>query len=240
MRPDLFALLDREWARWRAGPQAEAAFERWAAKEPCLYRAPDLDAMLAVFERRCVATHAARDEILLAMLRLAPGDPDAYHTVLHLLRAGLVNLTSRAGRWWGWEEATSTVMAAAVDRINRYPMRRTDRVAANLLGDVWHSVWALRQAERRGVVGSIEVIELDGGHDLAADEEPDARQELLALVGEAVSMGRISRRDGRLVALHRVFGFTNVEVARLEGCQPCTVRKRRVAAETAMAELAVA
>lgn len=64
--------------------------------------------------------------------------------------------------------------------------------------------------------------------------------ELLALVTEALDQGRISRRDARLVALHRVFGFTNIEVAELEGCRPCTVRKRRAAAEAAVAELAMA
>jgi DNA-directed RNA polymerase specialized sigma24 family protein len=240
MRPDLFTLLDGEWAHWRRGPGPGSALRRWAETEPCLRRIPHLDALLAMFERCGSSTHVARDEALLAMVRLSPGDPDACRTLLHLLRAGLVNLTSRAARWWGWEEAASAVAAAALDRVNRYPMRRTDRVAANLLGDVWHSVWTLRQGELRHAAGRVDLVDVSDLHDVAADDEPGVGQELLALVGEAVSQGRISRRDARLVALHRVFGFTNVEVAGLEGCRPCTVRKRRVAAETAIAELAVA
>lgn len=240
MQPDLFTLLDREWARWQGGPGPGSALRRWAVTEPCLRRLPDLDALLAMFERSGAATHVARDEALLAMVRLAPGDSDACRTLLHLLRAGLVNLTSRAAGWWGWEEAASAVAAAAVDRVNRYPMRRTDRVAANLLGDVWHSVWMLRQGELRHAAGRVDLIDVSDLHDVATDDEPGVGEELLALVGEAISKGRISRRDARLVALHRVFGFTNVEVAGLEGCQPCTVRKRRVAAELAITALAVA
>lgn len=240
MQADLFALLDREWANWHRGPQPATALARWAGREPCLRQVTDLDALLAMFERSGAATHAARDEVLLALFRLAPVDSDAYLTVLHVLRAGLMSLTSRAGRWWGWEEAASTVMAAVVERISHYPMHRADRVAANLLGDVWHSVWVVRQAELRREAGAIDIVDLDDIHDLAAGEELEGGQELLALVGEAVSQGRISRRDARLVALHRVFGFTNVEVAGMEGCRPCTVRKRRVAAESAIAELAVA
>ncbi|MGH9158279.1 MAG: hypothetical protein ACRD1K_21135 [Acidimicrobiales bacterium] len=120
-------------------------------------------------------------------------------------------------------------------------MHRTSRVAANLLGDVWHSVWVQRQAERRRESCGIEFVDLASIDDVvAAADEPGADEELLALVGEAVSRGRISRRDARLVALHRVFGLTNVEVAGVEGCRPCTVRKRRAAAETAIGALAVA
>ena len=240
MQSDLFTLLDRQWANWSRGPQPAIALARWAGREPGLHQVTDFDALLAMFERSGAATHAARDEVLLPLLRLAAVDSDAFLTVLHVLRAGLVSLTSRASRWWGWEEAASTVIAAAVERTNRYPMHRTDRVAANLLGDVWHSVWVVRQAELRRDAGVIDIVDLDDVHDLAAMEEMEGGQELLALVGEAVSRGRISGRDARLVALHRVFGFTNVEVAGIEGCRPCTVRKRRVAAESAIAELAVA
>lgn len=240
MQSDLFTVLDRDWAHWRAGSWPALAFSRWTAKEPVLGRVQSLGSLLGMFERSGQATHADRDEVLLAILRLAPADPDAYRTVLHLLRAGLMNLTSRAARWWGWEEAGSTVMAAAVDRISRYPAHRTDRVAANLLGDIWHSVWVVRQAELRREAAGIEVVDLEAIQDLAADDEPGIGQELLALVGDAMRRGRISRRDARLVALHRVFGFTNIEVAGLEGCRPSTVRKRRVAAEAVIAELAAA
>lgn len=70
--------------------------------------------------------------------------------------------------------------------------------------------------------------------------ERDEDEDVLSLVDQAVRRRRISQRDGRLVALHRVFGYTNVEIGRIEGNQPCTIRKRRLAAEAEIAALAVA
>ena len=240
MRPDVFTALDREWDRWCRPPVAAKAFSRWAATEPAIAGVPGFDALVAIFERPGAASHQARDEAMLALLRLARNDADAYRTLLHVMRAGLVSLKARARRWWDPEEAASVVLAAAVERIGRYPMHRRSKVAANLLGDVWHAVWIQRQVElRREAVGD-ELVDATSLRDLPADDEAPAAAEVLALVGEAVRRGQVSRRDGRLVALHRVFGLSNVEVAGVEGCRPCTVRKRRVAAEAAIAELAVA
>lgn len=239
MGGDLFAELDREWERWCGQPVAAAAFARWSAPEPGIAAAGGLEELLRLFDRPGAGSHQARDAAMLGLIRLAPVDADAHRALLHVLRAGLMSLTARASRWWGWDEAASTVVTAAVDQVRRYPMRRTARVAANLLADVWHAVWVARRAELGREALGVEV----GTEALAAladDTEPPAVQELLALVSEAFGRGRISRRDARLVVLHRVFGFTNPEVARLEGCRPCTVRKRRVAAEAAIAELAVA
>lgn len=240
MRPDVFTALDREWGRWCRPPATATAFSRWAAAEPAVGDVRCFDALVAMFERPGAASHQVRDEVMLALLRLARHDADAYRTLLHVLRAGLVNLRSRARRWWDAEEAASVVLAAAAERIGRYPMHRRSKVAANLLGDMWHSVWVQRQADLRREAAGDEPVEAASLWDLPCDDEVPGAAEVLALVGEAVRRGRVSRRDGRLVALHRVFGLTNVEVAGVEGCRPCTVRKRRVAAEAAIAELAVA
>ncbi|MEO7443049.1 MAG: hypothetical protein ABIW46_05890, partial [Acidimicrobiales bacterium] len=199
------------------------------------------DALLAMFEHSRASSRTARDGVLLGVLRLAPTDPSACRTVIQLLRAGLVNLTRRAAPWWGWEEAASAVIAAAVGRINRYPMHRTSRVAANLLGDMWHAVWVQREAERRRETCGIELVDMANIDDVAADDNWPRRRR------GAAGSGRRSRQTGANLttrrspgALHRVFGLTNVEVAGVEGCRPCTVRKRRAAAEAAIAELAVA
>ena len=119
-------------------------------------------------------------------------------------------------------------------------MHRRSKVAANLLGDVWHAVWIQRQAELRREAADEESVDAASLRDLPAEDAVPPAAEVLALVGEAVRRGRVTRRDGRLVTLHRVFGLSNVEVAEVEGCRPCTVRKRRVAAEAAIAGLAVA
>jgi hypothetical protein len=211
---------------------------RWQEAEPRVRQVDTLDDLLAVFEDRQL--HDERDELLLALIRLAASDLDAHRTVVHILRAGLIGLAGRAAPWWGWEDASSAVIGAAVYRIQSYPSRRTARVAANLLGDVWHCVWAQRKRELRRLAGVTDPLTLDDAVSIEAECEPSQSEELLALVAEAVRLRRISAGDGRLVALHRVAGYSNVEVSRMEGKQPCTVRKRRLAAEAAIAALAVA
>lgn len=238
MPADLFSLLDDDWRMWRRRPATVDALARWQTAEPALKQIDSLDELLAVFEDRTVLD--TRDELLLALLSVARTDADAHRAVLQIIRAGLVALAKRATPWWGWDDASSIVVAAALDRIARYPSHRTSRVAANLLGNIWHSVWAERQIESRHRAGWTEQVVLETIDSLADDNEPVRGEELMALIDEAVRHRRISPRDGRLVALHRVHGYTNVEVGHIEGQQACTIRKRRLAAEAAITALAVA
>lgn len=238
MAADLFSLLDSDWRSWRRRPSASRALARWQAAEPALHQVNTIDELLGVFENRNVMD--TRDELLRALIEVAPCDPDAHRTVLNLLRPGLIALATRATPWWGWEDASSAVIAAAVDRISRYPKHRKCRVAANLLGDVWHSVWAQRQIELRRLAGGDEPLTLDTALLVEATREPAKGHEVMALIDEAVRRRRITPYDGRLVALHRVAGYTNVEVGLIAGKRPCTIRKRRIAAEAQIKALAVA
>jgi hypothetical protein len=235
---DLFTLLDNDWRQWQRRRDASKALERWRSASPALNRMESVDELLAVFEDRDACD--AHDELLLALLSVARVDADAHRAILQIARAGLVGLAKRARAWWDWDDASSAVIAAALDRITRYPSHRTSRVAANLLGDIWHSVWAERQIELRRRVGWGSRVDLNTIESLADRTEPARGEELMELIDEAVRLRRISSRDGRLVALHRVLGYTNVEVGRLEGKQACTIRKRRLAAEAAITALAVA
>ncbi len=237
MTADLFTLLDRDWQDWQRRPIASNAFARWSTAAPRLACVGSFDELFGVFEdRRAYDEH---DTLLLALMSLTAVDGDAQRAVLQVLRAGLVALAVRARNWLEWDDASSVVIVAALDRIPRYPAHRTSRVAANLLGDIWHSVWAERQIELRHRAGDhrIDVQEIDN---LADSDEPRRGDELMTLIDEAVQRRRITACDGRLVALHRVLGYTNVEVGRMEGKQPCTIRKRRLAAEAAITALAVA
>ncbi len=237
MTADLFSLLDRDWLDWQRRPIASNALVRWHAAAPALARVGSIDELLAVFEDRNACDE--HDALLVALMSLATVDADAQRAVLHILRSGLVALAVRARKWLEWDDASSAVIVAALDRIPRYPAHRSSRVAANLLGDIWHSVWAERQIELRHRAGDhrVDVQEIDN---LADSDEPRRGDELMTLIDEAVRRRRITPRDGRLVALHRVLGYTNVEVGRMEGKQPCTIRKRRLAAEAAITALAVA
>jgi hypothetical protein len=238
MEADLFSLLDGDWHAWRSRPAAARALVRWQAAEPALREVNTLVELLSVFENRTILD--TRDEMLLALIALAPSDGDAHRAVLQLLRPGLLALATRATSWWGWEDASSAVIAAAVDRVSRYPKHRARRVAANVLGDVWHTVWAQRQIEVRRQAGCDAPLGLDVAALIEDNPEPGQGDEVMALIEEAVRRRRITTHDGRLVALHRVAGYTNVEVGRIEGKQPCTIRKHRLAAEAEIAALAVA
>jgi hypothetical protein len=235
MTTDLFTLLDRDWQSWSCRPDARQALVRWQASDVRLRGVCSVDELLAVFEDR--AERDEHDELLFALIGLARVDADARRSVLRILRSGLVALAVRARRWSDWDDACSAVHAAALDRIGRYPAHRTSRVAANLLGDIWHSVWAERQIELRHRAGWTHRVDIDAIETVAGRDEPGPGEELMTLIGEAIRRRRITPYDGRIVALHRVFGFSNVEVARIEGRQPCTIRKRRQDAEAAITKL---
>src|SRR3954471_14655208 len=161
---------------------------------------------MSIFENR--SSRDTPEKVLLALIALAPGDCDAHRAVLQIVRPGLIALTKRATSWWGWEDASSAIIAAAVDRISRYPKYRARRVAANLLGDVWHSVWAQRKLELRRRAGCTdELLGLESAELVAACSELTHGDEVMALIEEAVRLQRISAYDGRLVALHRVAGY---------------------------------
>jgi hypothetical protein len=238
MTTDLFTLLDDDWRIWRQRRASIHALARWQTAEPSLKQVESFGELLDVFEDR--GNRDTHDELLFALLSLARTDADAGRAVLQIVRAGMIPLAKRARFWWGWDDASSAVIAAALDRIARYPARRTSRVAANLLGDIWHSVWAERQIELRHHAGWDHQVVAEQLDSLAASDEPVRGEELTALIEEAIRARRITACDGRLVALHRVLGYTNVEVGLIEGKQPCTIRKRRLAAEAAITALAVA
>ncbi len=238
MEADLFTLLDNDWHEWRRRRGANRALGCWQTIEPVLGQVDTIDQLLAVFEDRGVLD--TRDELLRALVTVAQRDQDAHRVVLKVLRPGLISLATRAAPWWGWEDASSAVIAAATDRISRYPRHRRCRVAANLLGDVWHSVWAQRQIELHRVAGCDAAIGLGAALFLEDDRQPGQGDEALALISEAVRQRRITPHAARLVALYRVAGYSNVEVGRIEGMQPCTIRKHRLAAEAKIAALAVA
>ncbi|HVT78717.1 MAG TPA: hypothetical protein VHD87_16880 [Acidimicrobiales bacterium] len=235
---DLFTLLDRDWQTWSRRPAAQHAMARWHNAAPNLRSFTSVDELMAVFEDR--SARDEHDDVLLALLAAARSDADARRAVVQILRAGLVALAVRARKWSDWAEASSAVVAAALDRIGRYPEHRTARVAANLLGDIWHSVWAERQIELRHRAGWTHRVDVEAIDTIGESDEAGRGEELMTLIDEAVHRRRITPRDARIVVLHRVLGYTNVEVGRIEGQRPCTIRKRRLAAEAAITKLAVA
>lgn len=235
---DALAALDADWNVYVESARAAGALARWQLEDNRYQAYRDVADLRQAFERRDAVD--VRERLLADLVGRSPHDSDARLVVLSALRPGLVRLASRLTPAFGWEEAASVVVAVAVQRLSA-PGRRltTDRVSATVLGDIWHAAWAHRRREHRresrwGERMPLEVAEAIPAH------EPDDPNELLCLLDEAVQRREIKARDARLVVLHRVLGYNNVEIAELVGFQPCTVRKRRRRAERTVAGLAVA
>jgi DNA-directed RNA polymerase specialized sigma24 family protein len=172
------------------------------------------------------------------LVRRSPDDPVARRLLLAALRPGLRRLTRRASAFWDFEEAESIVIAAAVERLADRQITLPARVAAGVLGSVWTTVWNRRTRERWEEAywgGRTEVEALD---DVESVTALDAERELAHLLDEAVRRGAVPAKGARLVLLHWVHGYTNAEIAELDGLRPCTIRKHRRDAELRLAEFA--
>jgi DNA-directed RNA polymerase specialized sigma24 family protein len=130
------------------------------------------------------------------------------------------------------------VVAAALDRLANRTITFPTHAAAGVLGSVWSAVWEQRRRERweedfwgrRVGNDALEQVESQG-HDTPSNR-------VVALVAEAVRRGAVPARGARLVILHWVHGYSNNEIAALDGLRPCTIRKHRRDAEVRLAEFA--
>jgi DNA-directed RNA polymerase specialized sigma24 family protein len=111
-------------------------------------------------------------------------------------------------------------------------------IAAGVLGSTWSAVWATRSKQRR----EEELLAGRDDPDLVDRVECFTRDDglgpLLGMIEEAVRRGALSARGARLVVLHWVHGFTNAELAEMDGLRPSTIRKHRRAAELQLADFA--
>ena len=135
---------------WRRGPATVQALAALASRRVGIVKAGQSARRAAsgAFEDRTVLD--TRDE-LLALIRFVTRMM-LMHTEPCCKSFGRALSPWPRGRplGWGWDEAPSAVLAAALDRIAA--TRSSDRppsLAANLLGNIWHSVWAQRQIELR-------------------------------------------------------------------------------------------
>lgn len=234
--PQLQQALDREWERFRVSPAATRALARWSADDPRYGEFSTLGDLRSYFEQRSDADR--RDALLADLLRRCPDDEAAQRVLLAALRPGLVKLVKRAAVFWDLEEAESIVITAALERLANRTITFPPHAAAGVLGSVRSSVWDRRRRERCeeeywGQRAGDDVL------DLVESEEPGAPAErVLSLVEEAVRLGVIPARGARLVILHWIHGYSNGELAELDGLRPCTIRKHRRAAEQLLAEFA--
>jgi DNA-directed RNA polymerase specialized sigma24 family protein len=234
--PYLQQALDDEWETFRAGTSGARALASWAAQDPRYREFRDLGELRQFFEQRHDTD--ARDALLADLLHRCPADRAAQRVLLATLRPGLVRLSRRAAAFWEAEEAESIVVAAALDRLANRNITFPTHAAAGVLGSVWSAVWEQRRRERweedywgrRAGNDALELVE--------AERHDTPTNRVVALVAEAVRRGAVPARGARLVILHWVHGYSNNEIADLDGLRPCTIRKHRRDAELRLAEFA--
>lgn len=141
---ELFRSLTAEWQCVVTSREATRALRRWAA-DAALSDMDSLDDVLALTAPG--ANPADANAVLLALLRRASSDDIAARAALQALIPGLVRVGRRMGAARDLDVAAD-VIAAAWSRIRTYPCdRRPDRVAANVVLDVFHALWIRRSQE---------------------------------------------------------------------------------------------
>lgn len=229
--PTLFTALQTEWAALERTPASAASLRRWRHEEPALAELADLPSLVAAVERRDQA--AAGDAILSALARRAPTDDFAARTLLQLLLPGVKALARRL--WWlgDPDERAAAVVAAVYERIRTYPwQRRPARIAANILADAGQRLLRRNAAARRPV----EVFLDDIDQDLACEPAgPSPTEELLALLGWAVTAGHLTHAQVQLIGLTRIADTPFEQLGEPEGVSAPSMRRRRQRAERQLA-----
>lgn len=223
----IFDRLDHEWQVLATAATSRQELSGWAEDDPALAGFVDL-AELAVHNAGAPAANA--DAILAALARRATHDALAARVLLQLLLPGCRALTHRLA----WterdvEERGAAVVAAAYRRIRTYPYaNRPARIALNVMLDTAKAVRREHPTNRP--------VTFDGrdDHDVLALEEPTAAEELLEVLVDAVSAGRLDRTMAQVIILSRLVGCSMDELAAVQGCHPGSLRRRRRHAEMSL------
>ncbi len=215
----LFQQLDNEWNQIVAGCEGRRACLRWNRADPVLVHIKCPDQL--VQEIRCSAAVVQSDQLLSAIVALAPHDQMAARVVLQALVPGLRTIARKLRTLADADEVEAAVVAAAWTRIRTYPhARRPRHVAANIVLDT-------RKDAIRQLRGNQEhaFLEEESLHVVHTDVD------LLSVLREAESLGLITPADTELITATRVTGETLTRVARRSGVSSEAARKRRSRAE---------
>jgi DNA-directed RNA polymerase specialized sigma24 family protein len=219
---DPVAGLEAEWTRF-GRQQLHAVIGDWQSVDPALHRFACGREIVRFLHGPAAPNE--KDDVLRALVRVAPSEPFAARAVLQALLPGLKTLSRRLvrhGRSRGdvWQH----LLATAWERIVTYPLeRRPRRIAANLLLDTLHA--ALGQLARERA----DVLELTERALPAADCDPSG--DIDALFARAVALGVVSASDAELVLETRIDGRDLADAAASRGVFYNTAKLRRQRAE---------
>lgn len=225
---DVLGLLDQDWRSYRTSPAARRGLRRWKRCDASFDRVADLDDVVTIARG---PRSRGSDEILHALLVMAPTDPVAARVALQTLVPGLAGVARTYRPRWGREETASMVVAAAFERVLRYSCQRPGSPMGNLVRDVRHDLYELRLKE----VALETALANAGANRRPGEPSPvdggAAADELGAVLAEALEKGIIGRRQAQLIYRRRVLGVSTQSLAEAEGLRPCTIRKHRRQAE---------
>jgi hypothetical protein len=226
----LFTKLDEEWQTLGASKAAGAALRRWASEHGALQGFNSVRELVQFVQHS--DDRARGNAIAAALARLARSDAFAARTFLQVVLYGLIRIAADfRTATHSDEDAASTTIAFAYERIRTYPIDRRPRsVIANVLLDTRQAV--SRSLCKRRVT---EVLTADVRRATSGDSEESATNELLSLLDEAVRMRRLRIEDAQLIALTRVADVPTSHLAEVRGARPQSLRRRRLRAEAALA-----
>ncbi len=238
MRNDLFHNLDLDWASFEPSRAGARALARWRAEEPEMSDVLSLGGLVEELGDRLRPER--QDELMSALLRQSREDTDARRVILRVLTPALVKVSCSYGRVMGNDDAASLTVLAAMERMSSYTATRPGRPAANLMQDVRYTVYRASMRESAVPAGKPPLVPIEDV-DLARPEtvEPTASEQLLRLLAEAISGGRLTGDGGRVIILTRIADVPTATLAKADGVRPASIRKRRERAEAALGDFAM-
>lgn len=234
---DTLTALERHWTGFESSGRGARRLALWRAAEPALAAFATLDDLIDAARGLDTEDLDDRDELHLALLRLARTDDDARCAVLHLLYPALSMTARLYTDTWLREEVSSLIVVAALDIITRYPDGQP-RPAARIVRWVRRSLWNEAQRDRLARPMIRDCATLDEADEIATDTRLSPADELVDLVRIGLAAGVIDKPRARLIVLHRILGVPTATVAEREGYPASTIRQRRSRAEAAIATLA--
>lgn len=235
--------LEREWGTVSDTPTARRTARCWATSEPILAAASPGDLVTSV---RHAPSHHRAQATVNALARLAAnGDPLAARTALQIVLPIIFHRTIRALAAVGYSsqlqaDAHAEAVAAALDRIYRLPTQPSSTPLWSIERAVRSrlAIW-LRQHHNRPDQPTDPNI-LPEPDPTRINTDPTPGEQLLKILGEAVSDGAITADDASLVANTRIAGASFEDLARTGSRRPITYSRHRQRVEEALAAAAVA
>ena len=235
--------LEREWHIVSDTPTARRAARRWATYDPILAASSPGDLVTSV--RNAPSHHRAQEAVNALAQLAANGDTLAARTALQIVLPLIFHRTIRALAAVGYSsqlqaDAHAEAVAAALDRIYRLhtqptptPLWSIERAVRSRL-----TIW-LRQHHNRPDHPTDPNI-LPEPDPTRIDTDPTPAEQLLKILGEAVSEGAITADGASIVAATRIAGASFEDLARSGSRRPITYSRHRQRTEAALAEAVLA